>query len=226
MYHGLLHVFVELSERLSHLQALELDLYDTNLDNWTDELFEVIARKCPNLEHFGLREFHYNLMSEEKLAVLASLPKLCSVHIHSHNIRPFISIPIFTLFRELSRSGRLQYFHTNQVLSIEDVCEALVLCRDLTGIFCGQPGEEDQQEDDFDRFLATLDKIHEGEQPPATAGEERILHTNFGNRSEKNLPRHPWARFYAAGEQVPSNKIGERICFGGVSSKPRSAQFW
>uniref|UniRef100_A0A915DL54 Uncharacterized protein n=1 Tax=Ditylenchus dipsaci TaxID=166011 RepID=A0A915DL54_9BILA len=129
------------------------------------------------------------------------------------------------LFEELSLSGRLQYFRTNEVLSTERICRALVQCKRLTAISCGRIRIEleDQQETGVHQLLATIDKIHEGEQPPATVNDERILHIKLGKYRRGNLPQHPWAKLYAAEEQIPSNKIGERILFGGSSNKPN---FW
>uniref|UniRef100_A0A915CXJ8 Uncharacterized protein n=1 Tax=Ditylenchus dipsaci TaxID=166011 RepID=A0A915CXJ8_9BILA len=94
-------------------------------------------------------------------------------------------------------SGRLQYFNTSEVLFPEDVCQALVRCRNLTQIFCGRAElRKDQQQKCFDLISATLEIIHESEQLPAISNDERILHTNFGNHSKKNFTYHPWVRFY------------------------------
>uniref|UniRef100_A0A915EEY2 Uncharacterized protein n=1 Tax=Ditylenchus dipsaci TaxID=166011 RepID=A0A915EEY2_9BILA len=75
-------------------------------ETFTDKLLDVVASKCLNLEHFGLNLSDDESISEEKLVLLADLPKLCSVCIYSSN--HLFSVPILTLFNDLSQSGRLQ----------------------------------------------------------------------------------------------------------------------
>uniref|UniRef100_A0A915CUC7 Uncharacterized protein n=1 Tax=Ditylenchus dipsaci TaxID=166011 RepID=A0A915CUC7_9BILA len=128
------------------------------------------------------------------------------------------SFPIFALFEKLTLSGRLQYFDTSEVLFPEQICQALIRCKDLTGIFCAQTKLRKKQW--IDLLLVTLEKIHQGEKLPATADDERILHTNYGNDINIDLPHHPWVRFYKNCEQFPSSRVQEHIRLGGVSNKP------
>uniref|UniRef100_A0A915CUD9 Uncharacterized protein n=1 Tax=Ditylenchus dipsaci TaxID=166011 RepID=A0A915CUD9_9BILA len=219
-----LNDFIQLAEKLLHLKALKLDVFDDTEETWTDMLFEVIVCKCPRLKHFGLSLFYASKVSSEKLALLAGLPNLCSIQLHSYSSAG--PIPISTLFQKLPLSGQLQYFNTNGVLVLEDVCQALVRCENLTRIFCGQSEvEEDQQRECFDLLLSTLEIIHEGQQLPATPNDGRILHTNFGNHNKKNFPHHPWVRFYENHGRFPPSKVREEVYLAGVSSKPNSCSF-
>uniref|UniRef100_A0A915CXX2 Uncharacterized protein n=1 Tax=Ditylenchus dipsaci TaxID=166011 RepID=A0A915CXX2_9BILA len=203
---SVLNDFVQLVEKLLHLEALELDIFAGTGQTWTDELFEVISHKCPGLKHFGLNLFYDSTVKDEKFALLASLPNLCSVQVHSRCRAA--RIPILMLFEKLSLSGRLQYFNTSEVLFPEDVCQGLMRCRNLTQIFCGRDElRRDQQQKGFDSVLATLRIIHEGEQLPAAASDARILHTNFGKRSKKNYKHHPWVWFYEDDEQFPLSRV-------------------
>uniref|UniRef100_A0A915CU24 Uncharacterized protein n=1 Tax=Ditylenchus dipsaci TaxID=166011 RepID=A0A915CU24_9BILA len=175
---SVLNHFVQVVRNSSHLEALELYIGEDSEDMWTDELFDVIVSKCLSLKHLGLTLSPVLTVSGEKLALVAGLPSLCSVYIHSDSYAS-LSFPIFALFEELSISGRLQYFDTSEVLFPEQICQALIGCKDLTGLFCAQT--EVRSKGCINFLLVTLEKIHQGEQLPATTNDERILHTNYGS---------------------------------------------
>uniref|UniRef100_A0A915CWE8 Uncharacterized protein n=1 Tax=Ditylenchus dipsaci TaxID=166011 RepID=A0A915CWE8_9BILA len=63
---SVLNDFVQLVEKLLHLEALELDIFDMAKQTWIDELFEVISRKCLGLKHLGLNLFHDSPVKGDK----------------------------------------------------------------------------------------------------------------------------------------------------------------
>uniref|UniRef100_A0A915DUC6 FBD domain-containing protein n=1 Tax=Ditylenchus dipsaci TaxID=166011 RepID=A0A915DUC6_9BILA len=219
--------FIQLSWKITRLQALELYIFDQTKGNWTDELFEVIVSNCPNLRHFAFHLLEENHVNGDKLALLASLPNLCSVHIRSGVSTG--RVPVWTLFRKLSLSGRLKYFYTDEALFVKDVCEALDQCRYFTNIYCSRRDDE-QQTEVFHQMLTTLDKIHEGEPIPATVNDERILHICFGGSRKDKLPKHPWAKFYAdeldifLSVPLSASRVREQIRFGVVSIMRRPSE--
>ncbi|KAI1709597.1 f-box-like domain-containing protein [Ditylenchus destructor] len=197
------HQFAAHTRNLANLRVLELFFGSKESDLWPNKLIQLVSEKCMSLEHISInyKRYPYDSVEVKNLAVLADLPKLCSVSIiwpDRNKVGP--------LFEQLSISGKLKYFSTNVMLPLTMVSKALQNCPNLTHLSCAP---YNKPEFAYKEVIKALDKAHGPHTAPDASQQNSIRHINFygHNRTYNYILEHPWAKF----DEIPPSEIVNKV---------------